>query len=124
MYARTLLASVGFLVLVSTPAAAGTILASAAIPVSLDDDYKCTVVNAGTKELAAVTVVVSKAGAGFGSGVTDECMAVAGAAECTAATSAGSDGDRFCSVTLVGGSAKVVRGRFCNLSTGECADLR
>lgn len=121
MNARVILFSTFVLLSAAAEASAGGVIASP--PLRLGDlhDYECGVVNAGTKELASVTVKVWISGGGNGTSQT--CEPLAPNTVCAANNTAGSAGWRYCEVTALG-SGKALRGQFCNRTTGDCVPLR
>lgn len=102
-------------------AQAGSIIASGPLRVADGEDYSCAVVNAGPTDLSSVAVVVTIEGGG--GGATKTCTPLGTLAACTAANTAGSTYQRFCSVT-VAGRKSAVRGTFCNTTTGQCVPVQ
>lgn len=109
--------------LLATSAQAAGFLASPPLNFSLSQSYQCYIVNAGTKNLGEVTTSVTKSLTPAPEVSSSSCTSMDANDSCGVISSAPSAGLRFCTVHLKG-SAKAIRGRFCNTTTGECVDLR
>jgi hypothetical protein len=87
------------------------------------DDYRCMVVNAGTKAIASAKIAVSISGSTPGSGFTEDCGPVDPGVVCAGDNEAGGSNYRFCTIDFIG-SKSYVRGSFCNTTQGVCVPLQ
>jgi len=106
----------------ATSAYAGKPVATGPVSVAAAETVQCAAVNISTKDLAEVVVSIYKANTPTPETGTT-CTPLAPAGLCGVQSSLLTPGLRFCSVS-VKGSTKSVRGRFCNLTTGQCAPLQ
>jgi hypothetical protein len=111
------------LLLLTTTAHAGNVLASGPLRVAANAYYNCTAVNVGAAPVAKIDVAVTVAGSTPGSGAKASCTPVDGSAACTAENQAGGTQFRFCTVTVTG-NRKNVRASFCDTTAGVCVPVR
>ena len=105
-----------------TAAQAGALLASDPSAMTPGTTDSCLVVNITAKPLTDVTVSIWKSG-GTVPEVSQTYATVAPNSQAGFQSNALQGGIRFCTVTLKG-SAKAIRGQFCNLTTNICSSLR
>ena len=110
-----------FVLLSASTVFAGGVLSSAPVDVQAAQDSRCSVVNTGSKDVKAVTVAIHFAGGSLATSM--DCAPLAPGAVCTAGSTAALAMLRYCKVT-VDGSAKALRGTYCNDTTGICETLR
>ena len=96
------------------PAQAAT-LASGPLLISAMFAYTCAAQNIGTKSIDVVVTVSLDGGA---LGATANCPALSPTSVCSAATAAGSDAYRYCTITT--NNKRNTRGAFCNTTAGTC----
>jgi hypothetical protein len=114
--------SIFSLALGATAAIAGTILASAPIPMTSGNIAQCLVANVGPKDLADVTVSVVRTGFPTPE-VSVPCDALAPNGQCGFQSVVSGGGARFCVITLKG-STKALRGDFCDITIARCTPIR
>lgn len=110
------------LLAVGTAAQAATILGSDPMGMTNGATDSCIVANISPKALAEVTVSIMKSGSSVPE-LSTTCAPLAPNTHCGFQSNAVGGGVRFCTVTLKG-SAKAIRGQFCDVSVGRCTSIR
>lgn len=82
----------------------------------------CHVVNVNKKSVALISVEIVPATGGTPSSAN--CVDVAPGTACPVTIGLGSPGTYYCRVTTNGGNKKNFRADFCDVTTGNCSELR
>jgi hypothetical protein len=121
MLRRTVIA-VAILATTGTSAQAATTLISGALGTT-GGELTCHVVNAGKKTVDLITVAIVPATQPDNPNVST-CPNVGPGSTCVVTIGFGSAADRYCKVTISKGSKKDFRATFCDVTSGNCAELR
>jgi hypothetical protein len=111
------------LLLLTTAAQAGNVLASGPLRIAANSYYHCTAVNVGPTPIARIDVAVTIPGSTPGSGVKESCTAVDSNTICEGENQAGGANFRFCTVTVTG-NRKNVKASFCDTTAGICIPVQ
>ena len=119
---RTTAIAVAMLVTTGTSAHAAVTLISGALGAT-GGAVTCHVVNAGKKTVDVITVAIVPATQPANANSVN-CEQVAPDTACPVTIGLGSPGDYYCKATIGKGNKKDFRATFCDVTSGNCSELR
>jgi hypothetical protein len=120
---RTTAITVALLVTTGTSANAAAITLISGALGATGGEVTCHVVNAGKKTVDLITVAIVPITQPANASSVN-CQQVAPNTACPVTIGLGSPGDYYCKATIAKGNKKDFRATFCDLTSGNCSELR